>query len=202
MKPRLRRLALTAHVVPSVGWLGAVAAYLALAIAGLASDDATLARGAYRSMALIGGFVIVPCSLAALLTGLIQAAGTEWGLLRHTWVVAKLALSTIGTAVLLGHMRAVRRMSTIAADGASSLADFGALRAQLVVHGGRPPAPDRGHRALGVQAVGPAQELSAPNEKSAASAAATTSSQSTTVMARAPRGRVSAPSGMGASGWP
>ena len=34
MSPRLRKLALTAHVTFSVGWLGAVAAFLALSIAG------------------------------------------------------------------------------------------------------------------------------------------------------------------------
>jgi hypothetical protein len=35
MTPRLRKFALTAHVTSSVGWLGAVAAFLALAVAGL-----------------------------------------------------------------------------------------------------------------------------------------------------------------------
>jgi hypothetical protein len=33
-------LALTAHVATSVGWLGAVAALLALAVAGLTDDEA------------------------------------------------------------------------------------------------------------------------------------------------------------------
>ncbi len=37
MPPQLRKLALTVHVTASVGWLGAVAAFLALAIAGLTS---------------------------------------------------------------------------------------------------------------------------------------------------------------------
>jgi len=34
MTPRLRKFVLTAHVTLSVGWLGAVAGFLALAIAG------------------------------------------------------------------------------------------------------------------------------------------------------------------------
>ena len=50
--------------------LGAVAAFLALAIAGLSSQNHQAARAAYVAMDLIGWFVIVPCSLAALLTGL------------------------------------------------------------------------------------------------------------------------------------
>lgn len=49
MTPRLRKFALTAHVTFSVGWLGAVAAYLALAIAGLSTDDVSMLRAAYLS---------------------------------------------------------------------------------------------------------------------------------------------------------
>jgi hypothetical protein len=41
MTPHLRKFALTAHVTSSVGWLGGVAGFLALAVAGLTSQDAT-----------------------------------------------------------------------------------------------------------------------------------------------------------------
>src|SRR4051812_11429048 len=85
MTPRIRKLALTAHVTSSVGWLGAVAAYLALAVAALTAHDDQLARAAYRSLEIIGWFVLVPSSAAALLTGLVQSLGTEWGLFRHYW---------------------------------------------------------------------------------------------------------------------
>jgi hypothetical protein len=50
MRPRLGKLTLTAHVTSSVGWLGAVAAYLAPATAGLASEDAQTMRSAYLAM--------------------------------------------------------------------------------------------------------------------------------------------------------
>lgn len=92
MTPRLRKFALTTHVSVLVGWLGAVAAYLALAVTGTATRDSSVASGAYRSMEVIGWMIIVPCSLAALLTGLVQSLGTEWGLFRHYWIVAKLSL--------------------------------------------------------------------------------------------------------------
>jgi hypothetical protein len=39
-QPRLRKFALTAHVTTTVGWLGAVVVFLALAVIGLASQDA------------------------------------------------------------------------------------------------------------------------------------------------------------------
>jgi hypothetical protein len=54
MTPRLRKAALTAHVTVSVGWLGAVAAYLALAVAGLTTPDSEMAESAYRAMEVIG----------------------------------------------------------------------------------------------------------------------------------------------------
>jgi hypothetical protein len=54
MTPRLRKFALTAHITFSVGWLGAVVAYLALAIAGLTSHDVSMVSAAYLSLELIG----------------------------------------------------------------------------------------------------------------------------------------------------
>jgi hypothetical protein len=134
MTPRLRKFALTAHITFSVGWLGAVVAYLALAIAGLISHDVPMVRAAYLSMELIGWFVIVPFSFAALLTGLVQSLGTQWGLFRHYWILVKFLLTTAATIVLLGHMEAVSRMSGVAAETTLSSGDFRALRIQLVVH--------------------------------------------------------------------
>ena len=57
LTPRLRKLALTAHVTSSVGWLGAVVAFLALSVAGLTSHDPQTVRGAYLVMELTGWVV-------------------------------------------------------------------------------------------------------------------------------------------------
>jgi hypothetical protein len=105
MAPGLRKVALTAHVTSSVGWLGAVATFLALALAGLISKDAQLVRAAYLMMELTGWFVLVPLSLASLLTGLVQALGTPWGLFRHYWVLFKLLITVLATVVLLLYMQ-------------------------------------------------------------------------------------------------
>src|SRR5438105_15650014 len=82
MTPRLRQLALTAHVTASVGWLGSVAAYLALAVTFMSSRDPQVERTVIFSMALIGWSVIVPLSFASLATGLVMSLGTDWGLFR------------------------------------------------------------------------------------------------------------------------
>jgi hypothetical protein len=47
------KFALTAHVTSSVGLLGSIAAFLALAVAGLTSQDAQMVRAAYLAMELI-----------------------------------------------------------------------------------------------------------------------------------------------------
>ncbi len=100
MTPTLRKLNLTAHVASSVGWLGSVTGFLVLSIAGLTSHSAQVVTSAYLAMNLIGEFLIVPLSLAALLTGVLQSLGTPWGLMRYYWVLVKFAL-TIGASILL-----------------------------------------------------------------------------------------------------
>ena len=134
MSSRVRKLVLTSHVTVSVGWLGAVAAYLALAVVALATQDSGMARAAYRSMGLVGWTVIVPSCLATLLSGLAQSLGTEWGLFRHYWIVAKLSLTVAATGVLLMHIPNVTRMARIAAFTTLATGDFTMLRVQLVVH--------------------------------------------------------------------
>jgi hypothetical protein len=103
MTSSLRKFVLTTHVTFSVGWIGAVAAFLALSIAGLTSRDAEVVRGTYLAMNLICLYIIVPLSLAALVTGLIQSLGTQWGLFRHYWVLVKFLLTILCITVLLFH---------------------------------------------------------------------------------------------------
>lgn len=52
-------------------------------------------------MDLTGWYVLVPFSIASLLTGLISSLGTRWGLLRHYWVLVKLVMNLFATTVLL-----------------------------------------------------------------------------------------------------
>jgi hypothetical protein len=136
MTPRLRKFALTAHVTSSVGWLGAVAGFLALAVAGLTRQDAQMVRAAYLAMELTGWFVIVPLSFAAPITGLVQSLGTTWGLFRHYWVLVKFLITIPCTIVLLLHMQPTSRLAGVAAQTTLSSADLGGLRIQLVADSG------------------------------------------------------------------
>ena len=48
MKPRLRKLALTAHIACSAGWFGAVLTFLAIAVVGLTNQDDRVMRAVRR----------------------------------------------------------------------------------------------------------------------------------------------------------
>jgi hypothetical protein len=134
MTSGLRKFALTAHVTSSVGLLGSIAAFLALALAGLTSQDAQMVRAAYPAMALIARFVIVPLTFASLLTGLIQSLGTPWGLFRHYWVLVKLWLTAFAAVVLLVQMELIGEAARLAAETDLSRADLRAAGIQLAVH--------------------------------------------------------------------
>jgi hypothetical protein len=121
MSPGLRKLALAVHVTSSVGWLGAVAAFLALSIVGLTSHDSQTVRGTYLVMAPAAWYVLVPLAFASLLTGLIQSLGTTWGLFRHYWVLGKLLINVFATIVLLIYMETFDVLSDVAADPSAEL---------------------------------------------------------------------------------
>ena len=105
----------------SVGWLGAVAAFLALAVAAVVSDEPATVRALYIAMDVLGTFLLVPLSLASLASGLVQSLGTPWGLFRHWWVIAKLAISVVATSILLLYTPTLRLLADAAAS--PSLAD-------------------------------------------------------------------------------
>jgi hypothetical protein len=118
MPPRLRKAVLTAHITTSLGWLGAVAAYIALDIAAATSQDVQTARGAYLAMEVTVWYVIVPLALASLLIGVVNSLGTPWGLFRHYWVLVKLLLTLFATTVLLIETQTVSYLAEAAASGA------------------------------------------------------------------------------------
>jgi hypothetical protein len=136
MSPQLRQFMLIAHVASSVGFLGAVAAFLALAVAGATGRDAQTVNAFSLAMDLITSVVIVPICFVSLLTGLVQSLMTPWGLFRHYWIVVKLLLTVLSTVVLSVHMRPIGYLARIAAGTEWSSADLTGLRFKLVFASG------------------------------------------------------------------
>ena len=116
LPPGLRKFALAVHLMFSVGWIGAVVAYIALGVSARTSQDAQTLLAAWTAMETIGWYAIVPLAGASLLTGLVMALGTKWGLFRHYWVLFSLILSILATVVLLLHMPDVSVLADMARE--------------------------------------------------------------------------------------
>ena len=93
-----------------------------------------MVRAAWIAMELTGWSVIVPLSLASLLSGLVQALGTTWGLFWHYWVLFKLLLTVLATSVLLLHLPTVSLLAGVAAE--PDRVNLGGLRGELLHAGG------------------------------------------------------------------
>jgi ABC-type Na+ efflux pump permease subunit len=83
---RFRKPLLLAHVIASVGLLGATSSSLLLAI--VADGD----RDVYELISLQSAVFGIPLSFVALMTGFALGFATKWGVLRHWWTTLKLAL--------------------------------------------------------------------------------------------------------------
>ena len=67
------------------------------------------------------------------MTGIIQALGTPWGLFHHYWVLIKLLITALATAVSLAKLPLIAEAAHMAAAAAPD-AELRLAGAQLVFH--------------------------------------------------------------------
>ncbi len=109
-----RKASLISHISFSIGWFGAVVVFLALAIASLTTINNLTAHACYIAMEICTWYVILPFCVFSLLTGVVQALGTKWGLYSHYWIVVKLILTLISTFLLILHLKPISDLATAA----------------------------------------------------------------------------------------
>jgi len=127
MTQPFRKFGLLLHVVFSVGWIGTVLAFLTLASASFLGDPA-ISRAAYLSMAVVGRGALLPLSVGALVSGIVQSLGTKWGLLRHYWVLVKFVLTLFAAAALFVHQAtAISEAAKLATSASANLLQSGRL---------------------------------------------------------------------------
>jgi vacuolar-type H+-ATPase subunit I/STV1 len=130
LRRRAHKVALVAHVMSSVGWFGIA---VGVAVAGLAAartDDASLAHALYRAMEA-APWLSIPVGFLAIATGAVLSLGTSYGLIRHWWVVAKIA---IAVAVVTTDAVIVARVAHDAAlTGSAAGPLYGSTIAHVVV---------------------------------------------------------------------
>lgn len=124
----IRKALLTVHIGASVGWYGAILAYIALNVPLLTSENEQVLRGAYLMMRPVLLYVIVPLAVASTMTGIVQALVTPWGLFKHYWVSISLWVTVFAAAILAAHIPAVNAMAAMAADPG---VDVAAMRTDL-----------------------------------------------------------------------
>lgn len=129
----LRKPLLLLHVLTSVGFVGAVAGFLALAIAGGVVGNSEIVRAVYISSEIVTWNVIVPLAWASLLIGIFQSLVGPWGLFRHYWIVVKLVLSIVAVLVLMIQTQNIGLMAQMAL--ADRMEGLTAPRASMTLHG-------------------------------------------------------------------
>jgi hypothetical protein len=88
----------------------------------------------YRALDPLARLVVLPLGVAALATGIVQSLGTPWGLVRHHWILAKLALTLAATALLVLHLSPIGDAAVTARRSDLDADALGDLRSQLVVY--------------------------------------------------------------------
>ena len=116
----LRKFLLTLHVLSSLGWAGAVAVFVVLDIAALTSTDPQFGRLLWLALQAAAWSLLVPLAFSSLLTGVLLALGTVWGLFRHYWVLIKLVLTLLATAVLVLYTQTIQTVAGMVRDPAMS----------------------------------------------------------------------------------
>src|SRR3954465_6528917 len=90
--PRARRVWLTAHITASVGLLGDLLGFMAVAIRGTTTDNPAVAEGCWNVLQLFGFAFGIPLSVASIATGVALGVGSKWGVFRYPWVTMKLMI--------------------------------------------------------------------------------------------------------------
>ena len=131
----LRKLGLLAHITTSVGWLGAVLGFLALAMGAMTSADREMVRAAYLGMDWTLRYAIVPLSVASVAVGIVQSLLSPWGLVRYWWVVVKLVLTVGATLVLLQYTQTtMSHLVQVAGGATASVSDLRELAFSPLLH--------------------------------------------------------------------
>jgi hypothetical protein len=121
-----RRCYLIAHIAAGGAWLGLDVALGVLVFTAVLADDPHTRVFCFQAINAMAVWPIFSAGLLSLVTGLILAWWSKYGLLRYWWVAIKLALNIALTALVPLALQpnvedAVRRADQFAATGEGDL---------------------------------------------------------------------------------
>ncbi|MBD0839519.1 MULTISPECIES: DUF2269 domain-containing protein [unclassified Streptomyces] len=120
-----RRVLVVVHVVASASWLGLSLGLLALGITAATTASPAATEASVRAMKLFADWLLLPVAALTLLSGLVLALGTAWGLARHRWVYTKFWLTLATTAATAFALRPGVNEAVAATAAGGPLPDAG-----------------------------------------------------------------------------
>ncbi|MDT0317807.1 hypothetical protein [Streptomyces millisiae] len=90
---RPRKALLVVHVVSSACWIGVALMMSAVGVTALAGDDIDTVAASYHLMETFDVTLLGWLNFTATLSGIGVGMTSQWGVLRHYWVAAKLVIS-------------------------------------------------------------------------------------------------------------
>jgi hypothetical protein len=126
MSRNSRRWYLIAHIAAGGAWLGLDVALGVLVFTAVLADDPDTRVFCFQAINAVAVWPILSAGLLSLVTGVILAWWSKYGLLRYWWVAIKLALNIALTALVPLALQpnvndAVARANQFAATGAGGL---------------------------------------------------------------------------------
>ncbi len=116
LRRRAQKVVSSAHVLTSVGWFGVALMVASCGLLAAFTGDSSRPPMLHQLIET-APWLSIPMGLAAVATGVVLGLGTTFGLVRHWWVVAKIAISA---AVVVTDAVLVERVAheAVAADQA------------------------------------------------------------------------------------
>lgn len=128
LKAPVRKLVLLLHIMSGGIWLGLDVAMAFAVFTGLTTDDPRLAASLFQALETITVLPLLCAGLVCLVTGLFLGWGSRYGIVRYWWVLIKLALNLILTALvplaLMSGVQEVGAYGRLLADDPTATADL------------------------------------------------------------------------------
>jgi hypothetical protein len=105
------------HAVTSAAWLGVAVMFVALSGLALSAANVRDAQTIYETMAFFDQTMLPMATMAATTSGFALGVTTQWGIVRHWWVLIKVVLSFAVLGIAFGFLHdALERAAAEAAD--------------------------------------------------------------------------------------
>ena len=96
-----RRAVLIGHILSAGAWFGIDVAMAVLIFTAKLTDDLQVRASCLRVLGLVTVWPLLISGLLCLATGVLLSLGSKWGLVTYWWVLTKLVLNLVLTALVL-----------------------------------------------------------------------------------------------------